>query len=166
MMHLLIQDKRVPETPLHLRILAILLLALPGLFYLYPSSSGPDIKIIPLYIGSQKFTVEIADTPEKQVTGLMYRESIPGDFGMLFIYGNEDYRGFWMKNCLVSLDLIYLDRHKQVIDLHLNVPPCKKAPCKTYRSEQPAQYVLELRGNRAKELNLKLGDTVFFILPK
>ena len=158
------RSKGGTEKSLRLWILAVLLLALPGRLHLAPSSPGPDIKIIPLYIGTEKFTVEIADTPEKQVTGMMYRESIPADFGMLFTYDSEDYRGFWMKNCLVALDIIYLDRHKQVIDLHLNVPPCRREPCKTYKSQRPAQYVLELRGNRARELNLKPGDTVFFIL--
>ena len=158
------RGKREAAKSQRLGILAALLLALPGLLYLDTSSPGPDLKIIPLYIGAEKFTVEIADTPGKQVTGMMYREFIPEDFGMLFIYDSEDYRGFWMKNCLVALDIIYLDKNKQVIDLHLNVPPCKREPCKTYESQRPARYVLELRGNRAKELNLKPGDTVFFIL--
>jgi uncharacterized membrane protein (UPF0127 family) len=128
------------------------------------SSLAAEIKVIPLYIGTEKFMVEIADTPEKQLTGLMFREFIPDDFGMLFIHESEDYRSFWMKNCRVSLDIIFLDRNKQVINIHFNVPPCKGDPCKTYGSERPAQYVLELRGNRAKELNLKPGDTIFFSL--
>ena len=126
--------------------------------YLY---SG--IKMIPLYIGETKFTVEIADTHEKQLRGLMFRKSIPGDYGMLFVYNDEQIRGFWMKNTLVHLDLIFLNKHKQVVDMILNVPPCEADPCQTYASDKKAQYVIELRGNRAKELNLKVGDTVFFI---
>jgi uncharacterized membrane protein (UPF0127 family) len=128
------------------------------------SSPGTEIKIIPLYIGSEKFIVEIADTPEKILTGMMFREFVPDDFGMLFIHETEDYLSFWMKNCRVPLDIIYLDKNKQIINIHFNVPPCKRKPCKTYESERPAQYVLELRANRAKELNLKPGDTIFFNL--
>ena len=128
------------------------------------SSVGTAIKIIPLYIGLEKFTVEIADTDEKRITGMMFREFVADDFGMLFIHETELPRGFWMKNCLVHLDIIYLDKNKQIINIHFNVPPCKSEPCPTYESERPAQYVLELRGNRAKELNLKPGDTIFFIL--
>ncbi len=144
-------------------IVAVLLLL--GLGYVFSaSSSGSGIKIIPLYIGTEKFMVEIADTLEKQIRGMMYREYVPADFGMLFIYESEDYRSYWMKNCLVTLDIVYLDRNKQVINMHIDVPPCKSEPCETYPSERPAQYVLELRGNRAKELNLKPGDTIFFIL--
>lgn len=123
-----------------------------------------EIKIIPLYIGSEKFMVEIADTDEKRITGMMYREFVPDDFGMLFINEIEDYRSFWMKNCRVHLDIIFLDKNKQIINIHFNVPPCENEPCPTYESKQPAQYVLELRANRAKELNLKPGDTIFFIL--
>lgn len=127
-------------------------------------SPGTEIKIIPLYIGSEKFMVELADTYEKQIKGMMFREFVPDDFGMLFIHETEEHRGFWMKNCRVSLDIIYLDKNKQIINIHFNVPPCKRDPCKTYKSERPARYVLELRGNRARELNLKPGDTIFFIL--
>jgi len=139
----------------------MLFLLFCGSLYLSP---GMEIKIIPLYIGPEKFMVEIADTPEKQIRGMMFREFIPDDFGMLFIHETEDYRSFWMKNCRVSLDIIYLDKNKQIINIHFNVPPCQLEPCKTYQSQRPAQYVLELRGNRAKELNLKPGDTIFFSL--
>lgn len=139
----------------------ILFILLCGSLYL---SLAAGIKSIPLYIGQEKFMVEVADTPEKQLTGLMYREFIPDDFGMLFIYRTENYRSFWMKNCRVHLDIIFLDKNKQVVNIHSNVPPCEDEPCKTYGSERPAQYVLELRGNRAKELNLKPGDTIFFSL--
>jgi uncharacterized membrane protein (UPF0127 family) len=122
--------------------------------------------MIPLYIGSEKFTVEIADTVEKQVKGMMFRKNVPDDFGMLFIYNVEDYHGYWMKNCLVHLDIIYLNKGKQVVDIYINVPPCKEEPCKTYVTRVPAQYVLELRGNRSKEIKLKIGDSIFFMLDK
>lgn len=122
-------------------------------------------KFIPLYIGSEKFTVEIADTLEKQMLGLMFRKSIPDDFGMLFVHDDEDIRSMWMKNTLIRLDLIFLDKNRQVVDMFINVPPCKADPCDSYISRKPAQYVLELRGNRASELGLKMGDVIFFVLP-
>lgn len=122
-------------------------------------------KFIPLYIGSEKFTVEIADTLEKQMLGLMFRKSIPDDFGMLFVHDDENIRSMWMKNTLVRLDLIFLDKNRQVVDMFINVPPCKDDPCDSYISRKPARYVLELRGNRASELGLKMGDVIFFVLP-
>jgi len=134
------------------------------LLILLPSFSHAKITMIPLYIGEEKFKVEIADTDEKQIRGLMFRKFIPDDFGMLFLYKDEDIRGFWMKNTLVHLDLIYLNRDKQVVDMFINIPPCESDPCKTYASKKPAKYVLELRGNRARELNIKKGDSIFFLL--
>ncbi len=132
--------------------------------FIAPFSMNAKTRLIPLFIGKVKFTVEIADTDEKQTLGLMFRRSIPGDFGMLFVYADEGSRSFWMKNTLVHLDLIYLDRDKQVVDIFIDVPPCERMPCETYTSKKPAKYVLELRGNRAKELNIKLGDILFFLL--
>jgi uncharacterized membrane protein (UPF0127 family) len=127
-------------------------------------NAGPDndIKVIPLNIGEHKFTVEVADTSEKWTRGMMYREYIADDFGMLFVSGYESHHSFWMKNCKVRLDIIFLDKHKQVINIHYNVPPCTSEPCPGYASERPAQYVLELRANRAKELKMKPGDVVSF----
>lgn len=122
-----------------------------------------EVKMIPLYIGTEKFTVEIADTGEKQMRGLMFRKYVADDYGMLFVHDEEGYRSMWMKNCFVNLDLIFLNRHKQVVDMHINVPPCEREPCESYAARIPAQYVLELRGNRAKELGIKIGDTVTFI---
>lgn len=125
-----------------------------------------ETKFISLFIGDQEFNVEIADTQQKQILGLMYRDSIPDSYGMLFTYHNEDTRSMWMKNCRIHLDLVFLDKNREVVDLYINVPPCKNDPCASYISRRRAQYVLELRGNRAKELNLKIGDSIFFVLPE
>jgi len=128
--------------------------------------SASEVKLIPLYIGSNTFTVEIADTPGKRSLGLMYREYIPDNYGMLFLFDEEEYQSFWMMNCKVSLDIIYIDSGKRVVDIYPSVPPCKKEPCPSYMSRKPAQYVLELRANRAKELNLKPGDYISFSIGK
>ena len=121
-------------------------------------------QFISIFIGTDEFLVEIADTDKKKALGLMFRKEIPDNFGMLFVYSEEDYRGIWMKNTLINLDLIYLNSAKEIVEIIYNVPPCKKDPCETYISEDKAQYVLELKGNRAKSLNLKKGDRIFFIL--
>ncbi|MCP4215361.1 MAG: DUF192 domain-containing protein [bacterium] len=123
-----------------------------------------EVKMIPLHIHSTQLTVELADTDAKREKGLMYRQSIPEDYGMLFLYKDEVQCAMWMKNTLIHLDLIYLNKNKQVVDIYVNVPPCKEDPCASYPTRVPAQYVLELKGNRSKELNLKIGDTIFFVL--
>lgn len=134
--------------------------------FLFTGCIHAEIKMIPLYIGSEKFTVEIADTLEKQMRGMMFRKNVPDDFGMLFVYNGEDYHSFWMKNCQVNLDIIFLNKDKQVVDMYIDVPPCKEEPCNNYTTRILAKYVLELKGNRAREIDLKIGDTIFFIPDK
>jgi uncharacterized membrane protein (UPF0127 family) len=119
---------------------------------------------IPLYIGSERFMVEIADTVESRAKGLMFRKNIPENYGMLFVFEREEIQAFWMKNTLTSLDIIFLDKHKRVINMIPNVPPCQADPCPSYQSVRPAKYVLELRGGRLNGLDLKVGDVIFFIL--
>ncbi len=120
-------------------------------------------KFISIYIKSQKFLAEVADTDELTLKGLMYRKYIPKNYSMLFIFKNEEPRGFWMKNTLINLDIIFLNKNKEIINIHHNVPPCKGSPCTTYYSEKPAKYVVELQGNRAKEMQLKKNDTIEFL---
>jgi uncharacterized protein len=119
-------------------------------------------RFIPLYIRDLVFRVEVADTIDQQIQGLMFRTFLADDAGMLFTYSDDDIRSYWMKNTLIALDIIYLNRAKQIITIHHAVPPCKQDPCPSYDSESPARYVLELRGGRARELKLQRGDRVFF----
>lgn len=121
-------------------------------------------EFITMFIGEVEFVVEVAKTDREKALGLMYRKEIPDNFGMLFIYSNEDYRGMWMKNTLVSLDLIFLNSEKEIVEILHNVPPCVKDPCRSYISEKKAKYVLELKGKRSEELDLNTGDRIFFIL--
>ena len=131
-----------------------LMLSLAGLL------SAAD-RFVTISIHDQTFKVEIADTPEKHARGLMYRRCLNDDFGMLFVFADEDYRSFWMKNTLVCLDIIYLNQGQQIVDLHPSVPPCRSDPCPSYVSKFPARYVLELKGGMAKRLDLKIGDKIF-----
>jgi len=118
-------------------------------------------RFITIYIQDKPFLAEIADTPETHARGLMFRRSIKDDYGMLFVFADEDYRSFWMKNTRISLDIIYLNGDRQIVDLHASVPPCYADPCPSYPSKFPARYVLELKGGMAKKLKLKIGDKIF-----
>jgi hypothetical protein len=110
-------------------------------------------------------TAELAVTDEERQLGLMYREKIASDQGMLFVFEEEGRHSFWMKNMKFSLDLIWLNREKRIVHIELRVPPCKDTPCPTYSSEIPAMYVLELKAGSADENKLKLYDRLEFILP-
>jgi uncharacterized membrane protein (UPF0127 family) len=66
-----------------------------------------------------------------------------------------------MKNTLIPLDIIFLNRERQIVDMFVSVPPCCGDPCPSYTSMFPARYVLEINGGLAKKLKLKIGDKIF-----
>lgn len=109
-------------------------------------------------------TAELAVTDEERAKGLMFRKEIPEDYGMLFIFEIEERHGFWMKNTLISLDIIWLDSKKRIVHIEENVQPCKKEPCEVYYPSKPGLYVLELIGGKSKKEDLRVGDLLLFEL--
>ncbi|WP_298976091.1 DUF192 domain-containing protein [uncultured Thermosynechococcus sp.] len=103
--------------------------------------------------------LEVARTPAQQQLGLMFRSHLPKNRGMLFPMSPPQVASFWMKNCLIPLDLIFL-RDGKVVAIAPEAPPCPTLPCPTYESGVPVDAVLELVGGRAAELGLNVGDTV------
>lgn len=106
----------------------------------------------------QKFIVEIADTPDQHALGLMFRDQMPENHGMLFIFNRESPRSFWMKNTRIPLDIMYFDADLALVSMSENTPPCRVRACPAYPSEGPAQYVLELNAGKASELGVQRGD--------
>lgn len=109
-------------------------------------------------LGGRTFSVEIADTQEKQALGLMFRDSMPADEGMLFIFPNEAPRSFWMRNTRIALDIMYFDKALKMVSISANTPPCRVSRCPSYPSTGPAMYVLELNAGKAAELGVGPGD--------
>lgn len=109
-------------------------------------------------LGGKTFSVDIADTQEKQSLGLMFRDSMPPDQGMLFIFPNEALRSFWMKNTRISLDIMYFDKDLKMVSISADTPPCKVSRCPSYPSTGPAMYVLELNAGTASALGVGPGD--------
>ena len=105
----------------------------------------------------------LAITEEQQETGLMYVEDLPGDVGMLFVYSEDATRPFWMKNCKIPLDLIWLSKEGVVVDITRDAPPCQQDPCPTYQASAPSRYTLEVRGGLCGERGLKVGDKVTLV---
>jgi uncharacterized membrane protein (UPF0127 family) len=110
-------------------------------------------------ISGTKIQLEVAQTPQQQATGLMYRESLADDRGMLFPFPSERTARFWMKNVSISLDMIFLNGDR-VVGLATDVPPCAAEPCPVYGPEALVDKVIELRGGRAKELDVRVGDAI------
>jgi len=106
------------------------------------------------------FRLEIANTPEERARGYMYRSRVGPEEGMLFIFPESDFHSFWMKNCLVSLDILWLSDELVVVHLEQKVPPCRKDPCQGYPPMSKARYVLEIGSGMAKKSGLRVGSKV------
>jgi uncharacterized protein len=110
-------------------------------------------------LGDRTFELEVAKTRSQQALGLMYRTFLPPNRGMLFPFTPPQPVQFWMKNCRLSLDMIFLRKGK-VIAISPNTPPCTTDPCPVYGPNEPTDTVIELRGNQAATVGLKVGDNV------
>lgn len=108
----------------------------------------------------ERFTVEVADADGEQVLGLMFRDRMPRNHGMLFIFPGEAMRSFWMKNTRIPLDIIYFDENLRLVNVVHGARPCNTQRCPDYPSTGPAKYVLELNQGLAVELDLQAGDVL------
>ncbi|MFM9267179.1 DUF192 domain-containing protein [Tychonema sp. BBK16] len=113
-------------------------------------------------IGNRPLGLEVAQTPQEQQIGLMFRTELPADRGMLFPIEPARNVRFWMRNVLIELDMIFL-REGVVQAIIPNVPPCLTENCPNYGPDVPVDGVMELRGGRAAELGLKVGDRIAFL---
>jgi uncharacterized membrane protein (UPF0127 family)/cold shock CspA family protein len=107
--------------------------------------------------GSQNFTIEVAQTPEQQAQGLMYRQSLAPDRGMIFPRDPPGDASFWMKNTLIPLDLIFIRTDGTIARIAENAVPMSLDPIP---SLEPVGAVLEIAGGRSAELGIKPGDKV------
>ncbi len=106
----------------------------------------------------QRFKVEIVVSPEERARGLMFREAMDADSGMLFVFAAPEPQAFWMKNTRIPLDILFFDNAARYLGVQANVPICRGDPCPAYPGPAPARYVLELNAGRAEALGLEVGD--------
>jgi uncharacterized membrane protein (UPF0127 family) len=107
-----------------------------------------------------RFAIEIAADEASRERGLMFRDSMPPDHGMLFLFDRPAVQTFWMKNTHIPLDILYFDQNYKLVSAQQRVPPCRSEPCAVYPSEGPAQYVLELNAGIADKLGVRPGDAL------
>ncbi|MBS3083342.1 DUF192 domain-containing protein [Candidatus Pacearchaeota archaeon] len=112
--------------------------------------------------GETCFNVEIVDTPAEREIGLMNRVELDSDSGMLFVFENEGYYPFWMKNTLIPLDMIWIDKNNSIIDIRTALP-CEADPCEVISPSGDALYVLEINADIASEKRIITGMQAEFI---
>ncbi len=119
-------------------------------------SASKTAKVV---IGNDTLFVEVAVTEEERALGLMYREFLPENSGMLFIFEDEDYLSFWMKNTMIPLSIAFIDSDGVIVDIQ-DMEPYTTTP---HISKKPARYALEVNQGWFKKHGVKVGDRVKFI---
>ena len=116
---------------------------------------------------------EIAGTDAQRQKGLMFREGLPENEGMLFVFEKEARYSFWMKNMRFPLDIIWIDKDKRIADIKTNVPACKEIyesfaggnrekSCESFTPYGNALYVLEVNAGFTQKHGIKIGEKVSF----
>lgn len=110
-----------------------------------------------LTIGARQFTVEEARTPVQQERGLMFRKNLPADHGMLFIFESPQPVQMWMKNTLIPLDMLFINKQGKIIYIAKNAIPESEA---VITAGVPVKAVLELAGGACEKQGIKTGDVI------
>ncbi len=105
----------------------------------------------------QKLDIELAETDYEHQTGLMYRESMQDDQGMLFVYDSESVRSFYMKNTYIPLDILYYDADSTLVSIQKNATPRDES---SLPSEGPAQFVLEINASLSDKWGISDGNQI------
>lgn len=113
-------------------------------------------------VGGKRYYVEIADDDSEREQGLMFREQLAGNAGMLFLWDDSRPRAFWMRNTRIPLDIVYIGPDRSIVGWSLDTPPCRTTRCPNYPSGAPAKYVLEVNAGEMEALGVELGDPVTF----
>lgn len=125
-----------------------------------PSPSlGHAAALIDTREGSVIVRVEVAQTDEQRSRGLMFRESLPEDHGMVFIWFEEHSGGFWMKNTLIPLSIAFFDEEGEITAI-LDMEPCKEEPCDVYDPGVPYFGALEVNQGMFEQWGVREGDRI------
>ena len=116
--------------------------------------------LVSVQLADQTFMLEYVADPDSRRQGLMGRTSLPSDGGMLFDFPTGTQPQIWMRNMHISLDLLFVDKQGELVDIYHTVPPCPQMPCPLYGASRPLRFVLELPAGSAKELALQPGDRI------
>ncbi|MFC1809692.1 DUF192 domain-containing protein [Candidatus Omnitrophota bacterium] len=116
-------------------------------------------KVCRATLGGVEVSLEVADDVRTRTRGLMYRKSLPENYGMIFIFDTEKMRSFWMKNTLIDLDIAFLNKEGVIVDIKRML----KHSQRTTQSDAPAMYAIEMNAGWFPANNVTVGDTVDFL---
>ncbi len=122
-----------------------------------PAGAGAEPLTVSSGSGDHRFEVEMAVSAVDKARGLMFRQSLAPDAGMLFVYQRPQPVSFWMRNTLIPLDILFIGKDGRIARIHRRARPLDDTPIP---SGGPIRGVLEIPGGRAAELGLAVGDRV------
>ena len=105
--------------------------------------------------------IEVADSVSERKKGLSGRESIANDEGLVLVFDEEDYHGIWMKEMNFSIDIIWINQDKKVVDYRLSVVP--ETYPEIFLPGKPAKYVLEVKSGFVEQEKIEIGDKLDFL---
>ena len=108
--------------------------------------------------------VEVAVTGMQRAIGLMFRENLGKNKGMLFDFGKDAIQRVWMKNTLIPLDILFISEKGKIVSILKNLQPCTKAPCVIFESEEPARYMLELNSGMSDGEKIIINQKMLLLL--
>ena len=124
-------------------------------FY-YTRSTTEGKELYQLKVAGKVITVELARTPSERGLGLMYRRQLPEDYGMLFVFPEEDYLTFWMKNTHIPLSIAFISTEGTITQIESMEP----LSLSSHDSKEKARYALEMLEGWFERHNVKVGDKV------
>ena len=128
--------------------------------YFNPLEQGYSLPTCTMDLAGEEFTVELAYTRASRTRGLMFRRQLASQAGMLFIFEKSQPRSFYMKNCLIDLDILFIKPDGAISNITTMKVPVPGEKLKYYESTQPVKYALELPADTAQRLNLKPGQKI------
>jgi len=128
------------------------------LFLLTSAALSQTLLKMPLYIKNKEIWVEVAKTPEERTKGLMGRKHLDKDEGMLFVFEEEDYHAFWMKDTQIALSIAFIDKEGRIISIR-NMKPLT---LENHRPPQPILYALEMKKGWFSANGIEVGDIIRF----
>ena len=122
--------------------------------------SGCSSSINQVCFESNCFIVDVSDNSLERTQGLMFRSSLDENKGMLFIFPESGLYSFWMKNTLIPLDIIWINKNLEVVDIKSDAQPCTTENCNSYSPSSEALYVLEINANLTNKYNINVRDKI------
>ena len=141
-------------------ISAVVIVCLLVVSYLYYNKKNAEIvsDMATISIGQRTLVAPVERTPADQQKGLGGVTSLSDSQGMLFVFNAPAYYGFWMKDMLIPIDMIWLDQNLKITFIAANVPPSSYP--QVIQPTAPSEYVLETSANFSVRQNLKVGDSI------